>query len=137
MRAIFTFGKHKNEKVNEVPASYLQWLATHKNVLKPSNQIYSDDAKELLERKEEMLQGIRQEVSGEFDMLRSARATAAAATEPFTAEEMFNALVEASNGETVLNLKPRRVQSLLTTLCTQIADFDLIELPDGRYTQYS
>jgi hypothetical protein len=70
-------------------------------------------------------------------MIASAKAMIEVATEPFTAEEMFNALVEASNGEEVLNLKPRRVRVLLSTLCTHLGGFVLIELPDGRYTQYS
>ena|SRR5947209_7024655 len=81
-----------------------------------------------------MLKGIRQEVSGEFDMLRSIRATALEVSEPFTAEEMFNALKSVSGDFPV---SERRTQSFLTTLCTHLGEFDLIELPDGKYTQYS
>jgi len=81
-----------------------------------------------------MLQGIRREVCGRFDMLRSLRATAIEASQPFTAEEMYEALKSVS-GDFPLN--QRRVQSCLTTLCTHMGDFELIEMPDGKYTQYS
>ena len=81
-----------------------------------------------------MLKGIRVNVSGEFDMLRSIKATVLEASEPFSTEEMFNALKSVS-GEFLVS--QRRVQSFLTTLCTHLGEFDLIELPDGKYTQYS
>jgi len=81
-----------------------------------------------------MLKGIRVNVSGEFDMLRSIKATVLEASEPFSTEEMFNALKSVS-GEFLVS--QRRVQSFLTTLCTHLGEFDLIELSDGKYTQYS
>lgn len=89
----------------------------------------------IVKKEKIMLKGIRQEVSGDFDMLRSIRATALEASEPFTAEEMFNALVESANGDQVFNLNQRRVGIYLTSLCNHIGEFDLIELADGKYTQ--
>lgn len=46
------FGKNKGKVLNRCEESYIKWLATHKNVLKPCNQPYADDAKQLLEEKD-------------------------------------------------------------------------------------
>lgn len=46
---ILTFGKHKNEILENTPESYIRWLATHKKVLSPENRHFSDAAREILE----------------------------------------------------------------------------------------
>lgn len=47
---ILTFGKHKNEILENTPKSYIKWLASHKNVLSPEHRYISDAAKAILER---------------------------------------------------------------------------------------
>jgi hypothetical protein len=47
---ILTFGKHKNEMLENTPESYIKWLATHKAVLNVENRHFSDLARFLLER---------------------------------------------------------------------------------------
>jgi hypothetical protein len=47
------FGKNKGKALERCEEGYVKWLATHKAVLKPCNQPYADDAKQLLEKKEE------------------------------------------------------------------------------------
>lgn len=44
------FGKNKGKALERCEESYIKWLATHKAVLKPCNQPYADDAKQLLEK---------------------------------------------------------------------------------------
>ncbi len=133
---VLDFGKCEGTELGNCPEKYILWLAQHEKVLAKRNRWASRDAKFLLEKKEEkaMLKGVRQEVSGEFDMLRSIRATAKEASEPFTSKEMYEVLKSVSGSFPV---NERRVQSFLTTLCTHMGEFDLIELADGKYTQYS
>jgi hypothetical protein len=50
-----TFGKHKNEMLEMTPESYIKWLATHKAVLSVENRHFSDLAKELLERRAQVV----------------------------------------------------------------------------------
>jgi hypothetical protein len=52
---ILTFGKHKNELLETAPVSYIKWLATHKKVLGVENRHFSDLAKELLERRAQVV----------------------------------------------------------------------------------
>jgi hypothetical protein len=65
-----TFGKHKNEMLEMTPESYIKWLATHKAVLSVENRHFSDLAKELLERRAQV---VAQEVAlKEFEARKEA-----------------------------------------------------------------
>jgi hypothetical protein len=136
MRTIET-GKYKGKILTNCPDTYIRWAAAHEKNLLESNRWVARDAKIILAKDEEkkMLKGVRIDVSGEFDLLRSIRATVENADGPFSEEEMHNALVSVNNGDEIHNLN--RLRKYLVTLCTHLGDFDLLELPDGRYARYS
>lgn len=52
MATFLTFGKHKDEILENTPGSYIRWLSTHKNVLSVEHRGASDAARELLEYRE-------------------------------------------------------------------------------------
>jgi hypothetical protein len=83
----------------------------------------------VVKQEKAMLRGVRVDAKGEMDLLRSIQATYEAANEPFTAEEMLEALTKAANGENVFNLNPRRVNSFLTACCMQYG----LKLEGSRY----
>jgi len=67
---ILTFGKHKNEMLENTPESYIKWLATHKKVLSVENRHFSDIAKKILERRAQV---IAQEIAlKEYEMRKEA-----------------------------------------------------------------
>lgn len=52
MATFLTFGKHKDEILENTPESYIRWLSTHKNVLSVEHWTVSDAAKAILEYRE-------------------------------------------------------------------------------------
>jgi hypothetical protein len=65
---ILTFGKHKNEMLENTPESYIKWLATHKKVLSVENRHFSDLAKAILERRAQVVAVEEYEARKEAEM---------------------------------------------------------------------
>ena len=108
---------------------------TSRRIYSQKNRQFSDKVVPMRKKKvavvKQEMKGIYVERRGEFDLLDSVRATYEGTQDPFTAEEMLNALLEAANGKQPFNLNQRRVNSMLTACCMQ---YGLKELEDGRYT---
>lgn len=67
---ILTFGKHKNEILQNTPQSYIKWLATHKRVLSVENRHFSDIAKEILENRMKIV--VQEIALKEYEMRKEA-----------------------------------------------------------------